>query len=280
VPIRPLRTIGAVTGFDSFTVRVAGGDLLNLLWLHPGTEPARHAGDGGEAYEPSAHVPVLERRRLSASELSAVSSQWHWPSSHCVSTFRIDASVVDEMRHPRLSADAAAGPADSTVEGDRLWNLLSGSAPLSSAGRPFWLGLSERPSGLRTSTLDAAKNRRLGLHLDSWDRMPLRRRHIARVRLCVNLGRRSRSLLFLPYDIGTVVDELEANGCPVHGPNIGGQFCAAFPDVPVLELVIPSGCAYLAPTDNLVHDGCSEPSDAPDLTIAWLGFIGYAGRLG
>jgi hypothetical protein len=275
-----LGTMVAVTRFECFPVRVAGDDLRSSLWLHPGTEPARHAEDGGEPYEPSAYLPVFERRRLSPAELRAVSSQWHWPSSHCVSTFRIDARVVDEMRHLGVHPAVAPGSAASSAEGHRLWNLLCKSAPLSSAGCPFWLGLSERPSGLRTSTFDVSTNRRLGLHLDSWDRTALHQRHTARVRLCVNLGRRSRSLLFLPYDIGMVAAALEADGPLPPGTNLGARFCAAFPDVPVFESVVAAGCAYLAPTDNLIHDGCSEASDEPDLTIAWLGLIGYLAALG
>jgi hypothetical protein len=180
--------------------------------------------------------------------------------------------IVDELRTLQT--------ADGSTDGEKTWAWLCESTSLTTVGRTVSLGLSERPSGLRTSTFDAQANRRLGLHLDSWDRLPLHRRHAARTRLCVNLGRRNRSLLFLPYDVATIVDTLERAGCRVDGSKLGGQFCAIFPDVPVLELVIPPGHAYLAPTDNLIHDGCSEPADGPDLTIAWLGFLGFAAALG
>ena len=36
-----------------------------------------------------------------------------------------------------------------------------------------------------------------GLHVDSWDRLPLRYRHRARNRLCINFGREPRYLLFI-----------------------------------------------------------------------------------
>jgi hypothetical protein len=107
--------------------------------------------------------------------------------------------------------------------------------------------------------------------------MSLRHRHLARVRLCINLGAGHRSLLFVPHDIRTVSEAL-AGVAGVHTANIGERFCSRFPTAPVLELEIPPGYAYLAPTENLVHDGHSEKSPEPDLTIAWLGFIHYSGE--
>jgi len=138
--------------------------------------------------------------------------------------------------------------------------------------------VSIRPSGLRTSTLDSSIGRRIGLHLDSWDRLPIQHRQASRIRLCVNLGTKLRSLLFLPYDIRSVKAALSkcAEEEEVHTGNIGERFCSAFRNAPVLELTVPPGHAYLAPTENIIHDGCSEPASAPDVTIAWLGFITYS----
>jgi hypothetical protein len=126
---------------------------------------------------------------------------------------------------------------------------------------------------LRTSTFDASTGRRIGLHLDSWDRTPLDQRHASRTRLNINLGRRTRSLLFVPHDVRAITGML-ADDPDAHSANIGERFCARFRDAPVLQLEIPPGWAYLAPTENIVHDGCSDPSDAPDVTVAWLGRIG------
>jgi hypothetical protein len=153
--------------------------------------------------------------------------------------------------------------------------MLCGSSSLSSLGPVQCLGISTRPGGLRTSTFDPATGLRIGLHLDSWDRTVLQKRHLARVRVCINLGLRTRSLLFLPYDIRTISEALAGNpGVP--SANIGERFCSSFRDAPVLELDIPPGYAYIAPTENLVHDGHSERSATFDLTIAWLGLINYS----
>ena len=55
-------------------------------------------------------------------------------------------------------------------------------------------------AGLPTVTKDefgADSSRFAGLHADSWDRLPLRFRHRARNRLCINFGREPRYLLFI-----------------------------------------------------------------------------------
>jgi hypothetical protein len=268
-----------VSNFADIPCRVGAVNVMESLWIHPGTEPAAEVDDGGEPYADGAYVPTRERRRLADDEIASVSTSWHWPSSHCVSTFALDAAIVEEMRQPRLSAGAATPPFEAAAEGERLWKRLCDYVPVTSIGPVAWLGLSERPSGLRTSTFDIGCGRRLGLHLDSWDRMPLHHRHLARVRLCVNLGEGPRSLLFLPYDIKTIADAVEANGIAAINARLGSQFCAAFPHVPVFEVVVPPGHAYLAPTDNLIHDSCSEPSPTSDVTMAWLGLIGLAARI-
>jgi hypothetical protein len=264
--------------FEDFSMRIARMNLAEYLWIHPGTEPPLQINDGGEPYEESAFVPVVERRKLSASELHAISSPWHWPSSSCISSFEINSGALSQMRRSEV-ANFKVTSEESKAMGDSLWRLLCDSSPLSNVGPMQWLGVSRRPSGLRTSTFNADSGRRLGLHLDGWDRLPLHSRHLARNRLCINLGLKTRSLLFLPYDIKTI-DEAATQpdeGSSAQRGNVGGRYCSKFPETPVFEIEIPPGHAYLAPTENIIHDGCSERSSGADVTVAWLGLISYSG---
>jgi hypothetical protein len=262
---------------EDFSICVGHTNLEEHLSLHPGTEPAPRPNDGGEPYTDDAYVPVVKRRLLSASELDAISSDWHWPSSQCISSFKIHDAALSHIK------DVSAKRQDKVTKeylavGDRLWTSVCEASPISSIGPMQWLGISRRPSGLRTSTLDAHIGRRIGLHLDSWDRAAISHRHASRIRLCINLGTHMRSLLFIPYDIKTIDDAISGTikSESDHYGNIGHRFCREFRDAPVFELTIPPGFAYLAPTENIIHDGCSEPADGPDMTIAWLGFIVYS----
>ena len=191
-----------------------------------------------------------------------ISSDWHWPSSGCISSFKIDDAALSQMRDSDVGHQRGVTSEEFRAIGDRLWATICNSSPISSLGPIHWLGVSRRPSGLRTSTFDNRISRRIGLHLDSWDRTPIQHRHASRIRLCINLGIKMRSLLFLPYDIRTINEALAGTAESVNASNgnIAGQFCREFPETPVFELNIPPGCAYLAPTENIIHDGSSEPA--------------------
>src|SRR5579872_6338423 len=257
------------------SIRIAGTDIRDCLWLHPGAERACEPTDSGEAYTETAFIPVRDRRRLSTEELNSIASLWHWPSSSCVSILRLDDDAINEMRSLKDSALGHPASEEFMAHGSKLWELLCAKSDISSLGPAQWLGISRRPSGLRTSTFDGSCGLRIGLHLDSWDQAGLHQRHMCRTRLCINLGLRTRGLFFLPFDIRSITEALGADP-QVHSANIGERFCEGFPGSPVLELEVPPGYAYLAPTENLIHDGRSEPSPEHDITAAWLGFITYS----
>lgn len=263
--------------FESFSIHLAGSALRNFLWIHPGTEPALIGNDGGEPFTESAFVPVKSRRRLTKLEIRAITSSWHWPHSHCICVFPIDNFCMKEMRHSESLQFDGHSSQQFIATGERLWKALCQSHPLSSLDTPRWLGISKRPSGLIASTYDQWASKRCGLHIDSWDRLALHQRHLGRVRLCINLGLRPRSLHFVPYDVATIHNTVtsQKKGSQLHNTNISSLFCSTFPQAPVLELVIPPGFAYLAPTENVLHDGSSLRSPASDLTITWLGRICY-----
>jgi hypothetical protein len=260
---------------EDASIRVSGPELAERLWLHAGTQRPPSAVDGGEPYTAHASTPLIDRRRLSDAELERITSPWHWPAPNCVASFAVDAPFLADVRRPELAGLDPMTPDYENI-GDLLWERLCASSQVTSLGPVQWLGVSQRPSGLHTSTLDVTIGRRIGLHVDSWDHMPLGIRHLARTRLCLNLGERMRSLLFLPFDVRAIAGAMVADS-QAHSGNLGERFCAAFRNAPVLRLDIPPGWAYLAPTENLIHDGCSEPSEKPDLTAAWLGRISYSG---
>lgn len=264
--------------FEYSSIRVGTSDATQQLWIHEGIHPAPSVSDDGEPYTDTAHVPGEAKRSLTNEEQANLRTEWHWPPSACVLGLKLDDSIVDKMRQ---AGDHDVSSPDFHRVGDRLWELICERSPLSSLGPVQWLGVSRRPSGLKTSTLDSHLGCRIGLHIDSWDRLPLSVRHTARIRLCVNLGRNNRSFLFLPIDIATVCHVVaEQTGANYADPRrLALDFFRLFPEYPVLELEVPPGYAYLAPTDNLLHDGRSLKSTEPDVTIAWLGHLVYTGSM-
>jgi hypothetical protein len=257
-----------------WSIKVASAELADRLWLHPGTEEPSCIKDGGEPYASRAPVPVAEQRKLTNGELRVIRSDWHWPPPSCVCSFAVDPRVLSAIDNSGICRFEEVLSPEFDAAAAQLWSLVCSCCPVLSLGAAQCLGVSRRPSGLWTSTFDAENGVRIGMHLDSWDRAALTQRQFGRVRLCINLGVRQRSLLFIPYDVRTVRSALVGTG-DFNSANIGERFCSRFRAAPVLRLDVPPGHAYVSPTENLIHDGHSEPSPSYDLTIAWLGAIQY-----
>lgn len=119
-----------------------------------------------------------------------------------------------------------------------------------------------------TVTTDPRSGRRVGLHVDDWYHLPPGTRASAPARLCANFGWQDRFLLFVDISIddlfhGTVNEFAE--WADRHrsefdkGPTwFARRFLSAFANYPITRLRVRPGEAYIAPTDNLIHDGSSE----------------------
>ena len=260
-----------------WSIKVAASDLKDCLWLHPGTEEPSRITDGGERYASNAPVPVEEQRKLTDGELRLIRSDSHWPPTSCICSFPVAPNVLSEIENSAVCHLGEVVSPEFEASAAQLWTLLCSCCPVLGIGPVQCLGVSRRPSGLRTSTFDAENGVRIGMHLDSWDRGALSKRQFGRVRLCINLGARRRSLLFMPFDVRTVRAAL-AGADDFNSANIGERFCSRFRQAPVLRLDVPPGHAYIAPTENLIHDGHSALSPSCDLTIAWLGAVQYTGQ--
>ena len=53
----------------------------------------------------------------------------------------------------------------------------------------------------------------------------------------------------------------------------------AFPDYPVVRLTIRPGEAYIAPTENLIHDGSTLGMTSPDLALHMIGALTPNGKI-
>jgi hypothetical protein len=137
------------------------------------------------------------------------------------------------------------------------------------------------PGGMRlvTHNMELVPPRRIGFHVDNWDDLPLPERARGRRRLCVNLGLRSRYLLFLRTPLSALVTsgklsvKIPGNASPAtlvrtHLRKNLKQLAA--------RIRINPGEAYIVNADDVIHDGASEAPDAPDVALHFLGHFGPA----
>lgn len=138
---------------------------------------------------------------------------------------------------------------------------------------------------LITKTFDRNQGRFIGLHLDSWDNDPLQQRASSTNRICVNLGKEERTFLFLNLTVQQIADLLypaaEQASWEHHPPQIhrlGHDFMAQFPAYPIVSVVVRPGEAYIAPTENIFHDGATQPSDHLNFTLTLRGYFAPPGH--
>jgi len=135
------------------------------------------------------------------------------------------------------------------------------------------------PPKLTTVTFDYEANCYIGLHLDSWDKMPLSKRHLSQNRLCINLGREDRHLLFINLSLSQMAEILgfenaeEINKVEIHPDIVGYKFIEKYPKYPVTKLRIKPYEAYIAPTENIMHDGSTIEINNLDLHLTMRGYF-------
>ncbi len=125
------------------------------------------------------------------------------------------------------------------------------------------LGRTTNPRNLKTVTVDETIGKYTGLHVDSWDDDDLSRRHLSTNRICINIGKADRYFLFLPFSLMDMAQllsqELGSGGTEGgHCTMLAYHFLERFPELPVIRCRLGPGEAYIAPTENLIHDGSSE----------------------
>lgn len=113
--------------------------------------------------------------------------------------------------------------------------------------------------GLQTMTRAVDRDARIGLHFDRWDNLPVAELGAASNRISLNLGPQDRYFVFLSETASCMAARLEAAGVPVRADvrDIGTAFMRKFPDYPITRLRLRPGEAYVAPTENVLHDGTS-----------------------
>ncbi|GAA1941686.1 hypothetical protein [Kitasatospora viridis] len=173
-------------------------------------------------------------------------------------------------------------PAASTSDGTlvELVKLPTGPVPASLAaladplGDPdaVHLGQAASPAKALTTTPNYQDGRRIGLHVDNWDRLDYESKHTGRRRLCFNLGPGSRYLLLADLDIRAICRALYRDPTRRH-PHTDDlrAYVAGRRPLRVYRICLNPGEGYIAPTELLPHDGSTEDQDEPSAAAFWLG---------
>lgn len=125
---------------------------------------------------------------------------------------------------------------------------------------------------LKNNTFNTLENVYIGMHLDSWEGDPLDSRNNSRNRICINLGKQPRYLLFYNISIKTMAEQINFDTTINNDVNlIYKNFASKFPEIPIYRLKIEPFEAYIASTEFIIHDGSSWCSEFPDINLTFRG---------
>ncbi|MBE9465518.1 hypothetical protein ACFP1I_22205 [Dyadobacter subterraneus] len=104
-----------------------------------------------------------------------------------------------------------------------------------------------------------------GLHIDNWQipRFCVSKRHLAGVKLGLNIGLQKRDVMFIDSSVSLMAQVLQNAGDKqvksfLHGDfatPIGEMFMLYNPLIPVYKFTLAPNSYYIMPVQNMVHDG-------------------------
>ncbi|MFF4345521.1 hypothetical protein ACFY00_37130 [Kitasatospora sp. NPDC001540] len=202
----------------------------------------------------------------------------------CGETDYEDGAVLPDGPWQPLTADLAQRLRPTTLTRDttlvELVRLPDGPAPasLDSLADPLGdpdavhLGRAASPAKALTTTPNYRDGRRIGLHVDNWDKLAYHAKHLGRRRLCINLGPGTRYILLGDIDIQAICRTVHPdpeNRYP-HTDDLRA-YIAAGHRLNVYRIRLEPGEGYIAPTELLPHDGSTEDQPEPSTAAFWLG---------
>ncbi|MGH9341124.1 MAG: hypothetical protein ACRD1R_16395 [Acidobacteriota bacterium] len=206
-----------------------------------------------------ARVPVPEWR-LATQEENAVLWSATTPQTHRgVGIVRLLGPQLVRLFAERSDIFERADDAD-TLKHPLIGLLLDiiGNAGLA-ASHVFSARIGRDQPGQITMTKAVDHDARIGLHIDRWDRLSVDELELSSNRVSINLGPVDRHFIFLNQTAASMAAMLKRANVHIARDvlAIGRAFMSTLPDYPIVRLRLRPGEAYVAPTENILHDGSS-----------------------
>jgi hypothetical protein len=254
-------------------------DHDDRICLSEGTRPATMGDWSGSRYVGRARVPSSPWRPPTPHE-SALLWSTDAPATHCgVGIVRLVGPQLLILLAEKRDALARLSEEES-VRHPLVRLVLDAVATAGIAVRHVYSArIGYDQPGLITMTRAVDQEGRIGLHFDRWDGLGVEELASASNRVSVNLGPSDRYFVFLNHTAAEMVSILEcANAAPASRDvrDIGLSFMAAFPQYPVVRLRLRPGEAYIAPTENILHDGTSTEVTAANSYLSMRGRFDFS----
>ncbi|HAS41488.1 MAG TPA: hypothetical protein DCS93_13485 [Microscillaceae bacterium] len=134
--------------------------------------------------------------------------------------------------------------------------------------------------GFEVGTIDSNTGQLIGLHIDSWDKLPTHEAINATNRICFNMGSEDRYFLMINQSLEAIAQMLHQKDASLPAsleqytrPQLLKTFFKNYPEYPAIRIRLKPYEAYIAPTENIIHDGDLSEKVAPDVTYTIRGYL-------
>ena len=126
-------------------------------------------------------------------------------------------------------------------------------------------------AGLESTAYPCSTKRYIGLHIDHYAGESRSQRNSSPNRISINIGKEDRYLCFVNLAVDDLIEIVQPSAND-STDCLSLRFFQNFPNYPVIKVKLQPGEAYIAPTQNIIHDGIGSSSQN-DLHITVLGRI-------
>lgn len=227
-------------------------------------------------YANTAYLPKEPWRQMMNHEMPLlIKKQKNYSSS--ATLLRVPKEIIDPFMHlglPLINTRNAFYSALSTPEGQ--WAISNAEKYVDSylvKGEGFKIIPVFNEPGLTTTAFVPERNHFIGLHVDYLFQQTIFQRQNSANRISINLGNQDRYLIYINFTLDDLIELLQPSpSCTTD--ELVLHFFQRFPNYPVIRVTIKPGEAYIAPTQNLIHDGISSKETA-DMHLTICGHIQF-----
>ena len=227
-------------------------------------------------YVANARIPSNRWYTLSSGEISRLTSDKAPPAGKSLTVLKLSKSFLGNVHQlfPLASSpppDEAANSNSLTEIAYTITNELSEYLDIQHTGLA---GICQHQLGFPTVTICGRRKKRVGLHIDSWEKKPITTRHTSTNRICINIGNSGRRFIYVNHTLSDLayllrVNPRTGNTCAIS--SLIARLWRRYPGFPVYSLNLEPGDAYVGPTENIIHDACDTLVATDNATLTVLG---------
>ena len=251
----------------------APADDSPRLYVTRGVENAEDRVVNGIPYRKGALVPKPPWAEASTEVRAALlTNDENPPFGTTIDVLPAPPGIIEPLRAIGFTPGKTTAEYNAAAPGAAYLKALRETLPLldylveSEEGLQL-LGICTQTGGLWSTTTHIAEDGSetfSGLHVDNWDKRRPGERHLTRRQMSINVGYQDRFLVFVARQVDEIAETIEGDQGYTGYARV---LFARAPQTALFKVRVRPGEMYLAPTDNLIHDGTSVGADGPDITL-------------